>query len=100
MVDLREDMMKITDTEPTGRENGWAAVRMALGMAQMMGAVIAFYLLLATGMNDLSLGAVAVTCFFTTVSVMLLGRRKDSAPDYPGSPEAGMRRFAQCGLRG
>ena len=37
----------------------------------MMGAVMSFYLLLQTGVNALSLGAVVVTCLLTTTSVLL-----------------------------
>jgi hypothetical protein len=65
--------------KPTGLgnrgEKGWALVRLTLGMMQMTGAVVSFYLLLRTGMNDLSLSAVAFTCLCTTVSVLLFGGR-------------------------
>jgi hypothetical protein len=56
---------------PTSKEKAWAVVRLVLGQAQMIGAVVALYLLIQTGMNALSLGAVVVTCLFTTISVLL-----------------------------
>lgn len=55
---------------PRTKEKAWAVVRMVLGLAQMMAAVVAFSLLFQTGMNALSLGAVVVTCFLTTISVL------------------------------
>jgi len=60
---------------PTSKEKAWAVVRMVLGLGQMMGAVVAFYLLLQTGVNALSLGAVVVTCLLTTTSVLLFRSR-------------------------
>lgn len=61
--------------QPTSKEKAWAVVRMVLGLAQMMGAVVSFYLLAQTGMNAFSLGAVVVTCLLTTISVLLFRGR-------------------------
>jgi hypothetical protein len=60
---------------PTNEEKGWAIVRMVLGLAQMTGAVAAFYLLFQTGVNALSLSAVVITCLLTTLSVLLFRGR-------------------------
>ena len=60
---------------PTNEEKGWAVVRMVLGLAQMTGAVAAFYLLFQTGMNAQSLSAVVVTCLLTTIIVLLFRSR-------------------------
>jgi hypothetical protein len=60
----------------TRKEWWWAVVRLALGQFQIVGAVASAYLLLRTGMNERSLTVVAVTCLFTTVSVLLFGRRR------------------------
>jgi len=60
----------------TRRQRAWAVVRLALGIAQMMGAVGTFYLLLQTGLSALSLGGVVITCLLTTTSVLLFGRRR------------------------
>ena len=62
---------------PNPSEKAWAAVRIVLGLAQIMGAVVSFYLLVQNGMNALTFGAVTITCLFTTISVLLFGRRKD-----------------------
>jgi hypothetical protein len=59
--------------DPEGK--AWAAVRLALGLAQMGGAAASVTLLARTGMNEWSLSAVALTCLLTTVSVLLFGRR-------------------------
>jgi hypothetical protein len=48
---------------------------MVLGLAQMTGAVAAFYLLFQTGVNALSLSAVVITCLLTTLSVLLFRGR-------------------------
>ncbi len=62
--------------QPDSKNKMWAAVRLPLGLGQMAGAVVAFALLLQTGMNGASLAAVVGTCLLTTVSVMLFGRRR------------------------
>jgi hypothetical protein len=62
--------------EPANHEQMWAGVRMLLGFGQMMGAVTGAYFLVMTGLNELTLGAVLVTCTLTTISVLLFGRRK------------------------
>ena len=66
------------DGSPTIRERAWAIVRIILGLGQMMGAVVSVYFLIETGVNALSLGAVAGTCVLTVTSRLLFGRKKDS----------------------
>jgi hypothetical protein len=57
-----------------------ALVRLVLGNAQMLGAVISLLLLLLlllliqAGLNEWSLGSAVGTCLLTTVSVLLFGR--------------------------
>jgi hypothetical protein len=60
---------------PTSKEKAWAVLQLILGQAQVMGAVVAIYLLVETGVNALSLGATVVTCLLTTTSVLLFGGR-------------------------
>jgi hypothetical protein len=72
-----ERSMTDHESEPvTGKQRAWAVVRVILGLLQMMGAVVSAYLLLQTGVNPLSLAAVVLTCFFTSVSVLLFGSAK------------------------
>jgi len=70
MAKMEEDQ-----APPTGNEKAWAVVRVILGQAQMMGAVVSFYFLVQTGVNALSLGAVVVTGLLTTTSILLFRRR-------------------------
>jgi hypothetical protein len=58
-------------------KTAWALVRLVLGLAQIMGATAAAYLVLTTGLNELSLGVTLFTCLCTSVSVLLFGGRKD-----------------------
>ena len=60
---------------PTASERRWAVVRLILGQLQMMGAVVSFVLLLQTGINRLSLGAVVVTSLLTGLSLLLFRGR-------------------------
>ncbi len=65
--------------DPSGaaaRERWWALARIALGLAQMTGATAALLLLVQTGVNARSLGAVVITCALTTTSVLLFGSRR------------------------
>jgi aquaporin NIP len=50
------------------RERWWAIIRLALGIIQIIGAIISFVLLLRTGVSKLSIGACVVTTFFTLMS--------------------------------
>lgn len=59
--------------EPLSRRGAFA--RVALGMAQLFGAIFAAALLYDTGINRWSLLAVVLTCAFTTASVLLFGKR-------------------------
>ena len=54
----------------------WAWIRLILGVAQMVGAVVSFILLVQTGVNELSLGFAVGTALCTTISVLLFGRRR------------------------
>jgi hypothetical protein len=75
------------DREGRQREVRWAIVRLVLGQAQMIGAVVSAYLLIRTGMNEFSLGAVVVTCLCTTVSILLFGRRNARGGGKSGRPK-------------
>ncbi len=50
-------------------------LRMGLGLAQVMGATVAFYLLLTTGMTNLTVWATTATLFFLILSRMIFSRR-------------------------
>ena len=52
-----------------------ARLRVVLGMAQMFMAVLSLGLLLQSGVNAISLVAVAVTGLLTMISVLLFGSR-------------------------
>jgi hypothetical protein len=59
----------------------WAVVRLLLGYLQMTGAIVSAALLLQTGTNTASLGAVVLTCALTTVSVILFGSQRKKQKD-------------------
>lgn len=71
------------------QERRWAFVRMALGLLQMAGAAFSLTLLFLTGVNTVSLGAVAVTGILTTISILLFGGRP---PDGLPRIEAGEKK--------
>ncbi len=56
------------------RQEGWAWLRLALGLGQMLGAVLAFILLYSEGISPRSLAVSVETCLLTMVSVMIFGR--------------------------
>jgi hypothetical protein len=62
--------------EPTAKEKLQAVGQIALGLAQVMGATVAFYLLVQTGLNEWSVGAAAVTGVLTLATRILFGRRR------------------------
>jgi hypothetical protein len=72
---LNVEDAKIPHGRPTGKEKAWAVVRLVLGLAQMIGAVVSLYLLLQIGLASVTLGAVVFTCACTTASVLLFGGR-------------------------
>lgn len=63
-----------------GHHRWWEAVRFALAMAQMAGAVVALVLLGTVGVTPLSLAVVVGTGLCTTVSVLLFGSRQERPP--------------------
>lgn len=63
-----------TGEDPRGKRC-WAVVRFVLGITQMTGAVAAFLLIAQTGLSNGTFAVVILTCLFTTVSVLLFGRR-------------------------
>jgi uncharacterized membrane protein (UPF0136 family) len=65
---------------PTAKEKAWAVVRIVLGLAQVMGATLALYLLVQTGTSGLTIAAVVVTGLLTAGSTLLFGGRKENAP--------------------
>ena len=56
-----------------------ALLRVGLGLAQVMGATTTLYLLLTTGISDLTVWATAVTLCFTILSRLIFAKldRKD-----------------------
>ena len=70
--------MDLPDAAHAGQqrqERRWAVTRLALGMAQMAGAVISLVLLAHLGVTSLALTAVCLTSLLTTISVLLFGWR-------------------------
>lgn len=59
--------------EPWSKSN---RLRLALGVTEMIGAVVSAGLLIAYGMNKWALIAVIITCTATTASVMLFGKKR------------------------
>jgi hypothetical protein len=57
--------------KPGGREKGWAVVRVGLGLAQVMAATVTLVLLVQTGANEWSLGAVTLTGLLVLLSKCL-----------------------------
>jgi hypothetical protein len=70
---LAEPMAKELDR----RVRAKALARIALGTAQMMGAVLSAYLLIATGVSKLSLIAAVATCSLTAISMLFFGSRSE-----------------------
>jgi hypothetical protein len=56
-----------------------ALLRVGLGLAQVMGATISFYLLLMTGISALTMWGTAVTLVFSLLSRLIIAKldRKD-----------------------
>ena len=64
------------DTGSTGAQvPRWTAFRLALGVAQMVGASSGIILLAVSGVTAWSLALVLATTFGTTLSVLLFGSR-------------------------
>ncbi|WP_437639335.1 hypothetical protein [Sorangium sp. So ce854] len=53
-----------------------AILRLVLGLAQMIGAMVSFRLLMTTGVNNMALAAVFVTCLLVAASVVLSVKRR------------------------
>ncbi len=66
-----DDEARSAFSAPTPAERRWAVVRILLGTAQVMGATVSAYLLLQTGTNAWSLGAVTVTGLLVVLSKLL-----------------------------
>jgi hypothetical protein len=62
----------------------WALLRLSLGFGQIAGATAGLILLLRTGVNRYSVGAVGLTGVFTILSRLLFWRRR-SFPHQPNS---------------
>ncbi|HJT75999.1 MAG TPA: hypothetical protein VJ739_02260 [Gemmataceae bacterium] len=60
-----------SEERPSGREKVWAVVRLALGVAQVMGATISLTLLLQTETSAVAIGTVAVSGLLVVVSKLL-----------------------------
>lgn len=52
-----------------------AVLRIALGLAQIMGATVALCLFLQTGASDLTIGVTVVTLLLVVLSRLLFGKR-------------------------
>jgi hypothetical protein len=63
--------MRRTSGRPTSNERRWAVVRIILGTAQVMAATVSAYLLLRTGTNEWSVGALIVTALLVALSKWL-----------------------------
>jgi hypothetical protein len=59
---------------PTDPKRRWAVVRIALGQAQMVGAVVSLVCLLQTGMSTLTIGALSITVACLAASIILFGK--------------------------
>jgi hypothetical protein len=59
---------------PTDPKRRRALVRLALGQAQMVGAVVSLVCLLQTGVSSLTLWAVALTAACLATSLLLFGK--------------------------
>jgi hypothetical protein len=57
--------MVTQENKPTDGEVAWAALRLFLGIAQMGGVVASLVLLIRTGLNGFSVGAVVLTTAVT-----------------------------------
>jgi hypothetical protein len=66
----------VGDPNVARRVRYWSLFRLALGSAQIVGAVTSFVLLAQVGVTPLSLGVAVATCVLTTVSVLLFGDRR------------------------
>jgi hypothetical protein len=60
---------------PDDSERRWAVVRIVLGQAQMIGAVVSLVCLLQTGMSALTSGAISITVACLVVSLVLFRKR-------------------------
>jgi hypothetical protein len=54
-------------------ERKWAVVRIILGQAQIIGAVVSLVLLVTTGMSNGTAYTVAATCALLVTSLLLFG---------------------------
>ena len=52
----------------------WAAIRIALGQAQIVGAVVSLGCLVSTGMSSLTAWAVSITAMCLTASLLLFAK--------------------------
>jgi hypothetical protein len=55
---------------------GTAILRLVLGLAQMIGAMLSIRLLMTTGVNNVTLAAVLVTCLLLAASVVLSAKSR------------------------
>lgn len=65
------------------KQLAWAVVQIVLGQAQMIGAVAGLYLLITTGVSELTLAVCAVTGLCTLISRLVFKGR--SAADMVGA---------------
>jgi hypothetical protein len=63
-----------------------AYLRLALGVAQMVMAVVSATLLIVHGISPLSVGSIAITSILTTTSVLFFGKRRTKSPLASSTP--------------
>jgi hypothetical protein len=73
-----EPKMRTPPDKPTTKEKIRAVGQIALGLAQVMAATVALYLLVTTGINDWSISAAALTGLLIVTSRILFGGGRGS----------------------
>lgn len=73
-----EPKMRTPPDKPTTKEKIRAVGQIALGLAQVMAATVAIYLLVTTGINDWSISAAALTGLLIVTSRIFFGGGRGS----------------------
>jgi hypothetical protein len=69
--------MRTPSDGPTRKQRIRAVGQIVLGLAQVMAATVALYLVVATGISEWSVGAVVVAGLLVAASKLLFGGRKE-----------------------
>jgi hypothetical protein len=68
--------MRTLPDKPRTKEKIWAVFQIALGIAQVIGATVALYLLVQIGINEWSISAAGLTRLLTVTSrILFVGGR-------------------------